>query len=72
MGAGRFPVAVTTETIVRVVQESLDNSIWLCGCPSTRVSCRIRVACVRVGWVELVVDRIVDARILFLPPTHLL
>ena len=73
MGAGRFPVAVTTETIVRVVQESLDNSIWLCcvWLPPTRVSCRIRVARV-IGWVGLVVDRIVDARLLFLPPTHLL
>ena len=69
MGAGRFPVAVTTETIVRVVQESLDNSIRLCGRPHTHASCRIRVARVLVG---LVVDRIVDARLLFLPPTHLL
>ena len=52
MGAGRFPVAVTTETIVRVVQESLDNSIWLCGRPPTRVSCRIRVArACWLGWV---------------------
>ena len=71
MGAGRFPVAVTTETIVRVVQESLDNSIWLCGCPPH--ACRVAYASrVRVGWVGLVVDRIVDARLLFLPPTHLL
>ena len=68
MGAGRFPVAVTTETIVRVVRESLDNSIWLCGCPPrTHASCCIRVACVRVLF-GLVVDRIVDARLLFLPP----
>ena len=50
MGAGRFPVAVTTETIVRVVRESLDNSIWLCGCPPhTRVVSHTRRACVLVG-----------------------
>ena len=53
MGAGRFPVAVTTETIVRVVQESLDNSIWLCcvWLPPTR-ACRVAYAsrvCVLVG-----------------------
>ena len=69
MGAGRFPVAVTTETIVRVVQESLDNSIWLCcvWLPPThaRVVLHTRRVCVLVG---LVVDRIVDARLLFLPP----
>ena len=69
---GVFPVAVTTETIVRVVRESLDNSIRLCGCPPTHthVSCRVRVACVRVGWVGLVVDRIVDARVCFCPPPN--
>ena len=35
MGAGRFPVAVTTETIVRVVRESLIRlcCVWL---PPTR------------------------------------
>ena len=70
MGAGRFPVAVTTETIVRVVQESLDNSIWLCGRPPH--ACRVAYASrTRVVWVGLVVDRIVDARLLFLPPNPL-
>ena len=49
MGAGRFPVAVTTETIVRVVRESLDNSIRLCGCPPRTRASDTRGAC--VGWV---------------------
>ena len=63
MDTGRFPVAVTTETIVRVVRGSLDNSIRLCcvWLPHTHASCRIRVARARV-LVGLVVDRIVDAR----------
>ena len=49
MGTGRFPVAVTTETIVRVVRESLDNSIRLCGCPPRTRASDTRGAC--VGWV---------------------
>ena len=51
MGAGRFPVAVTTETIVRVVRESLDTDsvVWL---PSHArvVSYTRRVAC-WLGWL---------------------
>ena len=62
---GVIPVAVTTETIVRVVRESLDNSIRLCGCRPTHA--RVGYARARV-LVGLVVDRIVDARFLFLPP----
>ena len=71
MGAGRFPVAVTTETIVRVVRESLDNSIRLCcvWLPHTRVVSHTRRARVLVG---LVVDRIVDARVCSCPPPSLL
>ena len=63
MGAGRFPVAVTTETIVRVVRESLgtDLVVWL------PLHARVAYAsrCVLVG---LVVDRIVDARVCSCPP----
>ena len=64
---GVIPVAVTTETIVRAVRVSLGtDSVVLCVvAPRTRAR-RIRVACVLVG---LVVDRIVDARLLLLPPS---
>ena len=54
MGAGRFPVAVTTETIVRVVRESLDNSIRLCcvWLPHTRVVSHTRRVCACwLGWL---------------------
>ena len=55
MGAGRFPVAVTTETIVRVVRGSLDNSIRLCcvWLPHTRVVSHTRRAraCDWLGWL---------------------
>ena len=65
MGAGRFPVAVTTETIVRAVRESLgtDLVVWL------PLHARVAYAsrCVLVG---LVVDRIVDARVCSCPPPH--
>ena len=64
---GVIPVAVTTETIVRVVRESLgtDLVVWL---PSHTRARRIRVARVLVG---LVVDRIVDARVCSCPPHSL-
>ena len=53
---GVIPVAVTTETIVRVVRVSLGtDSVVLCVVAPPHA----RVACVLVG---LVVDRIVDAR----------
>ena len=51
MGAGRFPVAVTTETIVRVVRESLgtDLVVWL-PLHARVVSYTRRVAC-WLGWL---------------------
>ena len=62
---GVIPVAVTTETIVRVVRESLgtDLVVWL------PLHARVAYAsrCVLVG---LVVDRIVDARVCSCPPPH--
>ena len=62
---GVIPVAVTTETIVRAVRESLgtDSVVWL---PLHARARRLRVACVLVG---LVVDRIVDARGCVCPPS---
>ena len=63
---GVIPVAVTTETIVRVVRESLgtDLVVWL------PLHARVAYAsrCVLVG---LVVDRIVDARVCSCPPNPL-
>ena len=55
---GVIPVAVTTETIVRVVRESLgtDLVVWL---PPRARRVGYASRCVLVG---LVVDRIVDAR----------
>ena len=70
MGAGRFPVAVTTETTGWAVR---DNPSWLSSSFGTLFDCLCLVAVAfdaRCVWLVggLGVDRIVDARVYSLPP----
>ena len=63
MGAGRFPVAVTTETTVRAVRfDRRVVRLFGCSCVVALSTCHTQRAC---GWlvVGLGVDRIVDARV---------